>query len=109
MFCARQLSYDGTMWHETNSGDRSMVGRNISLGQRVEVGTRLILREGRRQFATGRSSALASVCGRRPDPGYRVASMRSSHNRHSVATQATGANAASRSARAGFDVRTTVC
>jgi hypothetical protein len=83
--------------------------KNISFGQRVEVGTWLISREARRQFAAGRSSALACICGGRPDPGGRVASMRSSHNRDSVAEQPTCANAGSRSARAGLDVRTTVC
>jgi hypothetical protein len=109
MFCAQQLSYDGTMWHKANSGDRSMVRRNISLGQRVEVRTWLILREARRQFAACRESAPACICGRHPYPGGRVASMRSSHNRHSVAVKTTCANAGSRSARAGIDVRTTVC
>ncbi len=68
VFCAQHLSYDGTMWQKTNSGDWSMVRENISLGQRVEAGTWLISREVRRQFDVARPSPLARICARRPDP-----------------------------------------
>ncbi len=56
------------MWHKTNSDDWSLVGENISLGQRVEAGTRLVPHEARRQFDVWRPSPLASVCTHRPDP-----------------------------------------
>ena len=66
--CAHHLSYDGTMWQKTNSGDWSMVRENISLGQRVGEGTWLISRETRRQFDVTRPSPLARICARCPDP-----------------------------------------
>jgi uncharacterized membrane protein len=50
------------MWQKGNSGDRSVVRRNISSGQRVEVGTWLISHEARRHFAADRSGALATAC-----------------------------------------------
>jgi hypothetical protein len=69
VFCAQHLSYDGTMWQKTNSGDWSMVRENLPLGQRVEAGTWLISREARCQFDVTRPSPLARICARRPNPG----------------------------------------
>jgi hypothetical protein len=68
-FGAQHLSYDGTMWQKTNSGDWSVVRENLPLGQRVEAGTRLISREARYRFDVTRPSPPARICARRPNPG----------------------------------------
>lgn len=62
VFCAQQLSDEGTMWQKGNGGDRSVVRRNISSGQRVGVGAWLVAHGARRHFAADRSSALATAC-----------------------------------------------
>jgi len=67
VFCAQHLSYDGTMWQKTNSGDWSMVRENLPLGQRVEAGTWLISREARYRFDVTRPCPPVRICARRPN------------------------------------------
>jgi hypothetical protein len=74
---AQHLSYDGWMWQKTNSGDWNMV----------------------REHLVGPARRGGDVAVRARGPGSRVAPMRSSHNRHSVAVKTTGPTTSSRTRR----------
>ena len=94
--CAQQLSYDATMWQKANSGDRGMVRENIALGSARRGGDVADRPRGPARVRC-RPSKPAGVRMHAPIPVRRVASMRPSHNRLSVAVEASGANTSSRS------------
>jgi hypothetical protein len=76
---AQHLSFDGTMWQKTKSGDWSVVRENISLGQRVEALRWLTSYEARRRFDVARAHVSSRRRNRRShssrgvDPADRAA------------------------------------